>query len=113
MGRARGDPFGKKQGIHTQMEILEQGLWDLQRAESLVSGYRKGGEESAGYKEMSGEAVGKLADCLGDVRKGLQKRLTTLGIAETAPTVQCGWRAAEHWNEREEGEGGVGDAIRW
>ena len=102
--RALADKDGKKAGVHTQMEVLEEALYGLDGCDGLVDQCVKGEGAEKSFAPMSESSVQKLHEKLKAV---LDKRLVALGIADGAPTMQNGWRACEIWNEGEEACEGV------
>ena len=105
--RALADKDGKKAGVHTQMEVLEEALYGLDGCDGLVDQCVKGEGAEKSFAPMTESSVQKLHEKLKAVRIVLDKRLVALGIADGAPTMQNGWRACEIWNEGEEACEGV------
>jgi hypothetical protein len=106
--RAKSDKDGKRAGIHTQMEILEEALYGLAECDRLVGQCVEGGgsaEKSVTpMKESSVESVHDKLKAVGTV---LRRRLVALEIADGAATMQNGWRSVELWEEGEETSEGV------
>jgi hypothetical protein len=64
--RAKSDSGGRKSGIHTQMEVLEEGLYLLGKCEA---GFVRDGEGDDGaYKPMGSAMVGEVAGRLAGLR---------------------------------------------
>ena len=105
--RAKADKDGKKSGIHTQMEVLEEALYGLDECDRLVGQCVKGEGAEKSIVPMSESSVQKVLTQMKAVRAVLDRRLVALGIADGAPTMQNGWRACEIWDEGEGASEGV------
>ena len=100
--RALADKDEKKAGVHTQMEMLKEALYDLGGCDGLVDQCVEGEGAEKSFAPMSELSVQKLHGKLKVVRIVLDKRLVALGIADGAPTMQNDWRACGIWNVGEE-----------
>ena len=105
--RAKSDKDGKKAGIHTQMEILEEALYGLAECDRLVEKCVEGGSAEKSFTPMKESSVESVHDKLKAVGTVLRRRLVALEIADGAATIQNGWRSVELWEEGEEASEGV------
>jgi hypothetical protein len=106
--RAKSDKDGKKAGIHTQMEILEEALYGLAECDRLVEQcVEGGGSAEKSFTPMKESSVESVHDKLKAVGTVLRRRLVALEIADGAATMQNGWRSVELWEEGEEASEGV------
>ena len=106
--RAKSDKDGKKAGIHTQMEILEEALYGLAECDMLVEQcVEGGGSAEKSFTPMKESSVESVHDKLKAVGTVLRRRLVALEIADGAATMQNGWRSVELWEEGEEASEGV------
>ena len=110
--RAKSDKDGKKAGIHTQMEILEEALYGLAECDRLVEKCVEGsGSAEKSFTPMNESSVESVHDRLKEVGTVLRRRLVALDIADGAATMQNGWRSVELWEEEKEASEGVTPSI--